>query len=191
MKLNGKKAVVGIAFGFIAGNMIGVWSREALDIAISNRIDLSTVISILSLVVAIFVMPFLIEDKKNKEKKVSEIAAKDLEDVSEKIMALRAMYEKQSTVKTKFGDKKKKEIVNQCRAISNMLYFLSDVFVSHKILPRFKEDIIAGSYDGAYRACTERLMTNEGLSHDELRIALEKIDKLFVDLKKKRYELYS
>lgn len=190
MKSNNNNKVIFLSIAFLViGLVIGIIIPTITSFTINTTIELSSLISILGLVATIFIMPFIINEKKNREHKINEIALKDLDDICKEIQKLRDIYEDMLNI-TKARKQNTPIIVGGFKRISNLLYTLSTEFDNCGILPDFKQKIIADSYTKAYSSCTENLLTKDGLSDDDIRRAQNELNDLYSEIKKTRYKIY-
>ena len=177
-----------IVFLFV-GCALGYYIKNVPLLEFDSKIGISAILSILGLIVTIFIMPFIINDKKNREEKINDAALRDLDLICEEIEKIRSRYES-FLGKEKMTDVNKAEILRVFKRVSSLMYALSDQFKRYGVLKDFKENIIANSYTPAYEACTDKLMANPGLSDIEIKEALAKLDGFYNTVKKTRYELY-
>lgn len=173
----------------ITSFILGVIVQDIPFITFDSKIDLSTLISIASLVATIFIMPFIIESRIASFNNIKTMLVVDLDDICETIKDVRSLYDDNLSIRS-IKENHYILIVSKFKKIGSSLSMLSEEFSNYSILTKFKEEIVNGDYMETYRKCTENLKNGKRLSTEEIRESQRTLDMLSTKIKQCRYRLY-
>ena len=173
------------------GLFLGIFICLRSSITFNTEIDVSSLIGIFGLIVTIFVMPFIIESKKDKAAGIKAMANVDLDMLCAYVDNLREIYKKllskQGQALSTPDYTKSLSIFKQ---MSSLLTTLSIEFVRRDILLDFGADIYEALFEDTYEDCTKWLKKGHAIETSYVRKSLIRLDQLFNELKKYRYKLY-
>lgn len=192
MRLNKKSNLIGLgAVIFVVGIIVGVLINDIPMISFETKIDASAIIATIGLIATIFIMPFIVDARKDNLAGTKSMAIVDLDTLCGYIDELRTIYKTLLLNKQVLTKETYSIIISTFQQISSLISTLSDEFARRKILPNFKEIIKADLYLATYESCTEKLVVGQKLSEKEIQASLVELNKLFSKIKEFRYEIYN
>lgn len=190
MKSSKSKTILVPVITLLVGVCIGVCINDIPFIYLDTKIDISSIIATLGLIATIFIMPFIIEAKKDNLAGVKAMAVTDLDTLCGYIDTLRVLY-KQLLSKNKNLSKLDYAIIlSTFKQISSLIATLSNEFRRRNILQNFETEIKANLYQETYEKCTENLSIGKKPDDKGIQEGLIELNNFFNEVKKYRYKLY-
>ena len=190
MKLSKSKTLLLLVVVLLIGVGIGVGINDIPFLSFDTKIDISSIIATLGLVATIFIMPFIIEARKDNLSGTKSMAIIDLDTLCNYIDNLRVLYKQLLSKNDTLSEADYAIIISTFKQISSLLTTLSNEFKRRNILQSFELEIKANLYQKTYEKCTENLLTGKELDKKDIQEGLVELNNLFNEIKKYRYKLY-
>lgn len=190
MQLNKTKCIALLIIIFLFGVLLGVIINDVPFITFDTDVDLSSVIAIIGLVATIFIMPFVVEAKKDNIAGIRTMAVSDLDTLCGFLNNLKELYERLFSEDDVLTESDYAKILSTFKHISSLISTLSDEFNRRNLLESFSTNIKGDLYQKAYEKCTDSLIEGKKVDKKEIKEGLVEIDNLFNEIKKYRYMLY-
>ena len=190
VKLSKSKTLLLLIVVLLIGVCIGLVINDIPFLSFDTKIDISSIIATLGLVATIFIMPFIIEARKDNLSGTKSMAIIDLNTLCDYIDDLRVLYKHLLSKDDTLSEADYVIVISTFKQISSLLTTLSNEFKRRNILQSFELEIKANLYQQTYEKCTENLLTGKKLNNKEIQEGLVELNNLFNEIKKYRYKLY-
>ena len=190
MKLGKSGKIAGVIILLLIGVGLGLMIDDIPFLSFETKIDASAILAILSLIATVFLMPFIIEAKRNNLGNIKSMACVDLDTTCNYIDELRRIYKNLLSSNSTIKESEYAIILSTFKQLSSLLTTLSNEFKRRKILPDFAEEVKGDLYQKAYEKCTENLQIGKRVDNKDVQEGLIELNRLFNKIKEYRYRLY-
>ena len=173
----------------ILGLLAGVCMASNVVFGVRLEIDLSTILSALSIVATVIVLPLIVEKIVSNDKTRNELLSQQLFDIIDALRNLRKRFNSLST-ESPITKQDWRNILGSLKEISFDLDCVADLFKNSSNEASFRKDIIDKEYISAYTSCTEWLTPSCIPTSSDISNTISSINQLIKKLISFRFSIY-
>lgn len=179
------------AICLVGGFVVGVLMDDMPYVQFKKEVDLSTLISLLGLIGAIYIIPFLINTYFSKRANTNQVIISDMDACLDKLEKVAELYKKLYLKTGHVTRNDMKELLSDLRRATNCIAALAKELDDHPSLKNFRNEVFEQYNENTYKDHTEN--TREGAKIDDQNYlaASRSIEETILRIKRFRYLIYS
>jgi uncharacterized integral membrane protein len=181
--------VVGILVAIVVGIIIGKIWTDIPFIKFDGSVNVGVIISLLSLIGAIFIIPLVINRYFAKRNQVASTIQADLDEAIKRCETVSEQYRDIHFSKKNVTVNDQKLLRMRFRDISNILKMVTD---NSKKLPEFSafgKDVLEKFNESAYPDFTDTAITGQKITDDQFFKAVKSMSNITTKLRRYRYRI--
>ena len=176
-------------FGVLCGLIFGILVNDVPFFTFNSNIDVASIISMLSLVVTIFLMPFIIDRAKDNKSKIKMTATADLDYLCSNVDRLKELYMELSDLGiSRLSYKNYVKIITIFKSISSLSGKLNEEFKNRNVGYDYND--INNIINEAHSKCTGFLKIRAKLDPEDIQGALVILINLYNSIRQFKYRIY-